>query len=215
MNYNKIRNVKNNMNENNFKKLIIGSVLGLLGLITLLSSFTIVSPGERGVKVTLGKASDTVLEEGFHLKAPFISRVEIISVRIQKTESKSEAATKDLQRVGAVLALNWNLDPKLVNQMFKSVGDERAIAERIINPAVSEVLKAATAKMTAEEVLTKRLELKQTIDEMLVKRLNAYNIIVKDISLVDLDFTEQCLPVCYQALQSVSSSITKKSSRPR
>jgi prohibitin 1 len=75
--------------------------------------------------------------------------------------------------------------------MLREVGDETAIDVNIIAPAVSEVLKAATAKMTAEEVLTKRMELKHNIDEMLIKRLTSYGLIIKDISLVDLDFTRE------------------------
>lgn len=164
---------------------------GLLGLFTLLGAFSIVEPGERGVLVTLGKPSETVLEEGFHFKFPYISYIKTLSIRVQKTESHAEAATKDLQRVTATVALNWNLDPKTVNTMYRTVGDEHQISETIISPAVNEVLKASTAKMTAEEVLTKRMELKKTIDDMLLARLSAYNIIVRDISLVNLDFTPE------------------------
>lgn len=186
------KEVSNNMNSDifdtlkNYGKYIAG---GLLALTLFFGSYSVVSPGERGVLVTLGKPSPIVLDEGFHFKFPFVSDVKIISVRVQKTESTSEAATKDLQRITAKVALNWNLDPKTVNDMYRSVGDEHAISDRIINPAVSEVLKAATAKMTAEQVLTHRMELKKTIDEMLVARLTTYNIIVRDISLVNLDFT--------------------------
>src|SRR3989442_10638950 len=86
-------------------KYIIG---GLIGLVLFFGSYAIVEPGERGVLVTLGKPSETVLEEGFHFKFPFISDVKIISVRVQKTESHSEAATKDMQKVSATVALNWN-----------------------------------------------------------------------------------------------------------
>lgn len=170
---------------------ILLGVGGLLGLFTLLGTFSIVEPGERGVLVTLGKPSETVLEEGFHFKLPFISYIKTLSIRVQKTESHAEAATKDLQRVTATVALNWNLDPKTVNTMYRTVGDEHQISETIISPAVNEVLKASTAKMTAEEVLTKRMELKKTIDDMLLSRLSAYNIIVRDISLVNLDFTTE------------------------
>lgn len=183
----------NTMNDFNFNsvrpiKYISG---GLLAIVLLLGSFSIVSPGERGILVTLGKPSNVVLEEGPHFKFPIISSIKTISVRVQKSEAESEAATKDLQRLHAKVALNWNIDPATVNTLYTSVGDEFAITERIINPAVSEVLKASTAKMTAEEVLTRRMELKKTIDELLLSRLAAYNIIVRDISLVNLDFTAE------------------------
>jgi prohibitin 1 len=174
-----------------FKRFFFYGVFAFFGLVTSCSSYTTIDPGFRGVVVTLGKPSDVVLTEGFHFKLPFVSSVRHISVRVQKSEDKSEAATKDLQKVTAVLALNWHLDPTKVNELYRSIGDENDVHVRIISPAVSEVLKAATAQMTAEEVLTKRLELKAKIDALLIERLSRYNVIVRDVSLVDLDFTHE------------------------
>lgn len=163
----------------------------ILGLILFSSSFSTVGPGERGIMVTLGKTGTEVLNEGPHLKLPFISEIRTMSVRVHKSEDQSEAATKDLQRVNAKVALNWTVNPDSVGKMLREVGDETSIENNIIAPAVSEVLKAATAKMTAEEVLTRRIELKLNIDEALIKRLTGYGLVVKDISLVDLNFTSE------------------------
>lgn len=163
---------------------------GLLGLSLVLSSFSVVGPGERGIVVTLGKTGETVLNEGPHIKLPLLSYIKTMSIRVHKSEDESEAATKDMQRVSAKVALNWTINPDSVGKMLREVGDETSIDVNIIAPAVSEVLKASTAKMTAEEVLTKRIELKNNIDEMLVKRLTGYGLIVRDISLVDLNFTK-------------------------
>jgi len=179
---------------NNMFKEYTGYVVGALvffGLITAISSCTTVHPGERGIYMFLGQASNVVLTEGAHFKLPFVSTIKKVSIRIQKSQSTAEAATKDLQKVKTVLALNWNLSPTQVVDMYRSVGDENDIENRIINPAVSEVLKAATAKLTAEEVLTKRLQLKANIDELLIERLAKYNVLVTDVSLVDLEFTEE------------------------
>jgi len=46
-------------------------------------------------------------------------------------------------------------------QGFQQVGDEEQIVSGIITPTVSEVLKAATANKTAEQIITKRAELKR------------------------------------------------------
>lgn len=173
------------------EKLLMLGIGGLVGLMFLFGSFTTVQPGERGIMVTMGKPGETVYTEGFHFKFPFISTMQKLSTRVQKTEAGTEAASKDLQRVHVVLALNWHLDGANVINMFKSVGSEENIIERIINPAVAEVLKAAASKLTAEEILTKRIELKNNIDESLVKRLATYNVIVDDVSLVNVDFTRE------------------------
>lgn len=167
----------------------VGVPAFLLALVVFFGSYTIVPTGHRGVVTHFGKVDPVVLNEGFHFKMPVYTTINKINVQIQKSESSAEAASKDIQKVTANVALNWNLDAASVNKMFQEIGDEDDIKERIIDPAVSEVLKAATAKRTAEEILTKRLELKAEIDAMLIERLSAYNITVRDISLVNLNFT--------------------------
>lgn len=61
--------------------------------------------------------------------------------------------------------------------------------DRIIAPAVSEVMKQATAKRTAEESLTNRLELKKDIDTMVLARLKPYGIDVLDISILNFTYS--------------------------
>lgn len=173
------------------EKLILFGIFGFIGLLLLSGTFTIVDSGQRGVVTHFGKVQDYILDEGFHFKMPIATTIHRLSIRVQKTQSHAEAASKDIQKVHAEVAINWNIDPKTVNFLFQNIGNEKEVAERIISPAVSEVLKAATAKRTAEEILMKRLELKDEIDSMLMKRLSNYNLIVRDISLVDLGFTEE------------------------
>lgn len=173
------------------KNIVKYGIFGFFGLIVFLGTFSTVGPGQRGILITLGKTSESVLGEGPHFKFPFISEIRTMSVRVHKSQDTSDAATRDMQRVTATVALNWTVNPESVGKMLREVGNEESIETNIIAPAVSEVLKAATAKMTAEEVLTKRIELKITIDESLIKRLSGYGLIVKDISLVDLNFTKE------------------------
>lgn len=176
----------------NVRNAIIVGLLLFVGLPVLLGSFKIVSPGERGVYVFLGKVSPVILDEGFHFKVPFLSSIKTLSVKIQKTDSIGEAATKDLQKVSAEVALNWTLDTTKVVEIYRTIGQRvEEVKERVIDPAVQEVLKASTAKMTAEEVLTKRLDLKDNIDKLLIERLTSYGIFVKSISIVNLNFTTE------------------------
>lgn len=163
----------------------------VIGLLLALGSYDTVQPGERGVMITMGKTGEEVLGEGFHLKFPLISTIKTMSIRIKKSQDNTEAATKDMQKVQAIIAVNWTINPNEVGKMMREVGTEESIEQNVIAPAVAEVLKAATAKMTAEEILSKRDALKASIDESLVGRLGAYGLIVKDISLVDFDFTKE------------------------
>lgn len=169
---------------------LVGGFVLLVGVI-IFKPFVIVNAGERGVVMQFGKVQDNILDEGIHPILPIVTSVKRISVRVQKNDVKAEAASKDLQNVNMDVAVNWHIEPKRVNEVFQRVGDENEIINRIISPAVSEVVKAATAKKTAEEIITKRTELKQEIDNQLRDRLLSYGVILDDVSLVNVGFSPE------------------------
>lgn len=172
-------------------KLIFAAGGGFLLLIMLFlfRPFSIINAGERGVVMKFGKVQDLILDEGIHPIVPIFTSVKSLSVRVQKNDITAEASSKDLQGVKMEVAINWHIDPQRVNSVFQQIGDENEIVQRIINPAVSEVVKAASAKKNAEEIITKRTELKEEIDNQLEKRLIDYGIIVDDVSLVNVSFS--------------------------
>lgn len=138
-----------------------------------------------------GQVQDHVLEEGIHVIIPIVNTVQRLSVRVQKQEISAEASSKDLQDVFTDVALNWHILPTEVHHLFQQVGDETSVIDRIINPAIEEVLKAVVAKYTAEEVITKRGEVKAEVDQVLTTRLAPYHIAVDDISLVHIHFSDR------------------------
>ncbi|HEY9611956.1 prohibitin family protein [Allocoleopsis sp.] len=164
----------------------------ILALVAILfSPFVIVHAGERGVLMQFGKVQQRVLGEGLHFIIPLVNTVKNLSVRVQKHEISAEASSKDLQEVFTDVALNWHIIPEEANAIFQQVGDETAVVERIINPAVEEVIKAVIAEYTAEEIITKREEVKAGVDETLTTRLISYHIQVDDISLVHVHFSQR------------------------
>lgn len=164
----------------------------LLLLLTIAASFfVIVGAGERGVLMQFGKVQEPVLGEGLHVVIPLVNTVQKLSVRVQNQEISAEASSRDLQDVFTDVALNWHINPEKAHLIFQQVGDETAIVTRIINPAVEEVLKAVMAQYTAEEIITRRGEVKARVDGALIDRLSTYNLIVDDISLVHVHFSQR------------------------
>ena len=165
--------------------------LVIVFLAILSKFFVIVNAGERGVLMQFGKVQEEVLGEGLHVIFPTVYSVKKLSVRVQKQESSAEASSKDLQDVFTDVALNWHIIPDEANAIFQQIGDEKEVVARIINPAVEEVLKAVMAKYTAEEIITKRGEVKAAVDDSLTLRLVTYHIAVDDISLVHVHFSQR------------------------
>lgn len=163
----------------------------LLGLMILASFFVIVHAGERGVLMRFGQVQDQVLDEGIHPIIPLVDAVQKLSVRVQKQEISTEASSKDLQDVFTDVALNWHVIPEQANLMFQKIGTTDAAIERIINPAIEEVLKAVIAQYTAEEVITRRNDVKAEVDRLLTTRLVPYHLAVDDVSLVQTNFSQQ------------------------
>lgn len=169
-----------------------GKLTALLCLITiLLTPFVIVNAGERGVLMQFGKVQDQILGEGIHVIIPIVNTVEKLSVRVQNQEISAEASSKDLQDVFTDVALNWHIIPEEANTIFQQIGEKKSVITRIINPAVEEVIKAVIAKYTAEEVITRRVEVKAEVDNALITRLHSYHIAIDDISLVRVEFSER------------------------
>jgi regulator of protease activity HflC (stomatin/prohibitin superfamily) len=152
----------------------------------VLRPWAIVDPGQRGVKVRFGAVQEGVLGEGIHLIVPLAENVILLDTRIQKKESGASAASKDLQTVKTVIATNYHLNPNTVDKVYQEIG--LGYQEKIIDPAVQEVVKAVSAIYTAEELITKRPEVKDLIKAELKSRLAVFNITVDDISITDFDF---------------------------
>jgi regulator of protease activity HflC (stomatin/prohibitin superfamily) len=185
----KKRKGERRMEDMNKGLLIGGGALVIIFIFFLFGPFVIVNPGQRGVITHLGKVdTNKILGEGFHWRMPIVTGIHKMTVQIQKSDIPSNAATKDLQIVDATIAVNWKLDPDKVNNIYQTIGNEKDVLGDIMTPAMNEVLKAATAKRNAQNILTERTELKKEIDETFKMRMEKYGIIVVDVNLVNFSF---------------------------
>ena len=174
----------------NMARIVAGGAVLLLG-VWVLNPFVIVGPGERGVVINFGAVQKDIMGEGLHLRVPIMQRVVIMDVKVQKGEGQGDAASKDLQQVTTNVAVNYHLDPARVAETFQTVGSLEAVGERIILPAVQESVKAATALYTAEELVSRRQEVRDKIRLQLRERLTKNGVIVDEFSIVNFAFSEE------------------------
>jgi prohibitin 2 len=165
-------------------------VIVVLVLLSWLNPFVVINAGHRGVITTFGKVNPTVLEEGLHFRIPVMQQVREINVQIQKAEGDGDAASRDLQQVHTKIALNYHLIPTRVAETFQLVGDLNSVGDRIIVPAVQEAFKATTAKYTAEELISKRPEVRDQISQFMKDRLLRHGIAIDEFSIVNFRFSE-------------------------
>ena len=161
----------------------------ILVLIIFFGSWYIVHPGQRGILITLGSPSMNARDEGLNFKIALIQNIILMDVKTQKYEADASAASKDLQVVSTKIAVNYHLMPDAVPELYQKTGI--LYRENIIQPAVQEVVKAATAQYTAEELITRRADVKMKIDELLAPRLLEKRIILETTSITNFDFSAE------------------------
>jgi regulator of protease activity HflC (stomatin/prohibitin superfamily) len=147
-----------------------------------------VGAGQRGVVLDFGAVQKEVMPEGLHLLIPVMQKVAIMDVRMQKVEMDAAAASSDLQDISTRVALNYHVVPDKANVVYQSIGVH--FGERIIDPAIQEVVKAVTAKYTAEELITKRAIVGEAMRQALADRLIANNIAVDAFSIMTFSFSK-------------------------
>jgi len=147
-----------------------------------------VGPGQRGIVLNFGAVQKQVLEEGLHLRIPVMQEVVLMDVKVQKAETDAAAASADLQDVTSRVALNYHIVPDKANIVYQNIGVQ--FKERIIDPAILEVVKAVTAKYTAEELITKRPAVSEAMRRNLMDRLIVNNIAVDAFSIVTFSFSK-------------------------
>jgi len=172
------------------RKNVIRIAVGIIALLffSFLSPFGTITAGERGVHLRFTAVTGKVFGEGLYFRFPLIESVQMMDVKVQKYEMKSDAASKDLQTVHSVVALNFHIDPDRVANMYQDVGLQ--FKDRIIDPGMQEAIKASTAKFTAEELITKRELVRDEIKAQLKARLKERNILVDEFNIVNFEFSK-------------------------
>lgn len=211
VNINVEENIKNAFSGKSAKKGIKIGIVAALAIIVILNCFTIVEAGHTGVVVTLGKVKEGVLQEGIHFKIPFIQQIVKIDNRIVKLEVETEAFSKDLQTVETVLAINYRVDTSKSYSIYKNIGANYETV--LVTPAVNEVLKAITAKYTAEESVTNRVLISDGLVSGLNNKLNEIGLYVTDVNIINFEFSEAFITAIEEkqvAQQKLLKSETEK-----
>ena len=180
-------------------KWIVVALVLFFGFIVINDTYVIVNSGHVGVVRMLGAVQPTPLPEGFHLKKPFLDRVEEMDIRLTKEESQGGAASKDLQNVSTKVTVQYSLTGAVAPKTYQKIGVRRTVAATLINPAILESVKAVTAKYTAEELVTRRAEVKlqtqEAIDKFIqitLKQKGAEGALtIANVAITDFDFSTE------------------------
>ena len=169
------------------QKVIAVLIISILAIIFILDLFYIIPAGNRGVLMTFGKPSMDAKGEGLHIKVPLLQSVAKMEIKTQKYEADLTAASKDLQDVKTKIAINYHLLDTEVPKIYRDIG--KNYADKLIQPLEQETNKEVTAKYTAEELITRRSEVRGQMKDKLIEKLRDRGIIVEEVSIVNFEFS--------------------------
>lgn len=163
-------------------------VLVLIVLLVLFGSIGTVGAGERGVLLRFGATTGRVLQPGLYFKLPLVESVEKIDVQTQVENVDATAASADLQTVTTQVGLNYSVNSDSVVALYQNIGED--YKAKIIDPAIQDSVKAATASFTAEELITKREDVKDNIIAVLKTKLTSQDINVVALNITNFKFSD-------------------------
>jgi regulator of protease activity HflC (stomatin/prohibitin superfamily) len=169
-------------------QIIIIILVVFLVLIASSRPWVEVGAGERGIVLNFGAVYDKVLSEGIYFRMPIRQEIVLMDVKIHKVVTDAASASSDLQDVALSVVLNYHIQPTKANLVYQTIGMD--FKERMIDPAIQEVMKAVSARYTAEGLITKRPAVSAEMKESLTKRLLLSDIVVDAFSIVSFKFSQ-------------------------
>lgn len=166
---------------------VTGIIVAVVALFVIVLSATIVPAGRVGIITRFGAVERTVTS-GLSWKIPLIERCRRMDIRTQKNQIDVGAASYNLQEVTATIAVNYHLDPAYALSTFETIGVD--YEDIVIDPAIQNVFKGATAQYTAEALITQREVIRVTAEERLKAELIFYHVIVENFNIVNFDFSD-------------------------
>lgn len=164
-------------------------VVFLIIVIFTVIPFGTVGTGERGVVTRFGAPTGEVKGEGLYWRKPFVEKIIDVKVNVQSTTAEASAASKDLQTVHTKVQLNYSVNPEKVVELYRAM--KKDYDSILIHPALQESIKSATAKYTAEELVTKRPAVREEIVTLLREKLSPHGIQVGEFNIVDFAFSPE------------------------
>lgn len=150
--------------------------------------FEQVDEGYRGIYTNWGKVIGEPLEPGIHFYNPISSNVFEMEVREQKIENTTQAFTKDTQTVSIQYVVTYYPEQAEIGNIYSQFG--RYWEDKVIVPAIEGSLKDSIGGYIADDLVSKREEVKKAAFVEIIEDLKKRKVTVTDLQLTNLDFED-------------------------
>lgn len=176
-------------------KLIAGGVVGLLILITCINSCSVVGPTERGIKVTLGVASEDVLQPGLIIKAPFFQKIQKYDLTPIQYESAfnnvaDAAITSDKQSIMVNFELFWKYDETKLYEVATRYKTKESLYQPI-STSLKGIIKDVVGKMSIDAIVADQGNLTRQVKERLIEETAYLPILIDKFTITNIDWSAE------------------------
>ena len=156
------------------KKIAIGLIVAFM-----ISSCTIIRPGQVGVKQKLGKLADKTMGEGPHLYNPFVTKIIKASVLTENLELALNLPSKEGLNVGAEISILYHVEETKVPYLIETVGlNYENIIRSVFRSASADVCAQFLAKDMHSGM---RADIELQIQEKMASNLDEKGIIIEAV----------------------------------
>jgi membrane protease subunit HflC len=175
-------------------KHIVYAALIVVGTLFMFGSFEIISPDERGVKVTLGDVSTRDYGPGVHMKMPFFSHFETVSTQPITNDVVIEVGAKgavsaDNQTIGLEAKVAWTYDVSKV-QLLVNKYPNRNTLENLVNSTTYEALKAEIGNYTIFELAKNAGKIATNAKQAAAAKVKDYPVVITQVNLTNWDWDD-------------------------
>lgn len=194
---------------------IVVLVLAIAVVIVGLRGFEQIEPGHEGVVYNLDVGvKETPLYPGFNWLNPLTDNVVTeMNIQIQKKEVEAHAATKDLQPITAIIALNYHPAKGKTPWIYQTIGE--GYADTVITPALQDTFKATTAKFAVNQIIDSREIVGLQAEELMRKEMLKYNIVVDKLNIVNVVLDEKYQAAIVEKQTAEQKVLTEKNNLER
>ena len=182
------------MDKKAIKNLCFAGAVALVLVVVTVNSCTIVSPNERGVKVTLGQVEGDIIQPGMKFHAPFITiirkfRLEPKTYEVSFSCGQDGAITKDMQTVGSTVAVRYVYDEhRIMDIVTRYLND--AVIQSAMRDNVKASLKETVGQYSIYDLVEKQNEVTGKVAEAMLTRMSDYPIDISQTTITNWDWSD-------------------------
>ncbi len=129
--------------------MILKKTIPLLAAITMLSGCaTIIEPGQRGVKVTLGRMDRNLLGSGVQMYMPAVEQIVPYSVKQETVSGQAEPLTSDQQPISINYTVLYRIPEGQILTLYEKYAGNPY--DRLVAPQIQEAFRQVVSQYKAE-----------------------------------------------------------------